>query len=219
VLFSNAEVSKFVRENFIAAWESVRPVPTVEIDFGSGKKLKRTVNGNIATQICTPEGRVIDIVPGMMTAEAYLGSLRDALVLYRIASEGDFESVLHEYHEANATGRARFVEVPDVAKAAIERPMKVLLRLEETAAEIPDASKRMIETPIRRLSVEEEALRADTELNLKERKPRIHAKLAEKPVTPEEITKWLYREILHCDLDDPYLGLAVEAFRGGAYGD
>ena len=47
-------------------------MPTVEIDFGNGRKLKRTVNGNIATYVCSPDGRVLDIIPGLNSPEAYL---------------------------------------------------------------------------------------------------------------------------------------------------
>ena len=42
--------------------------------------------------------------------------------------------------------------------------------------------------------------------------------LARGVVRPADITKRLYREVLHVDLDDPYLGLAGGPFDGGAYG-
>ena len=29
---------------------------------------------------------------------------------------------------------------------------------------------------------------------------------------PDKLTKWLYREVLHADLDDPYLGLGKALF-------
>jgi hypothetical protein len=33
------------------------------------------------------------------------------------------------------------------------------------------------------------------------------------PVTPDAISKWLYREVLGTDLDDPYLGLKDVLFK------
>jgi hypothetical protein len=82
----------------------------------------------------------------------------------------------------------------------------------------PDAAKFEVESTVKSLSAEEAAiLAADTELNRKERKPVIHQILSEKVVHPSEITKRVYKEALHCDLDDPYLGLVSGAFNGGAY--
>src|SRR5207253_6991786 len=51
-------------------------------------------------------------------------------------------------------------------------------------------------------------LAADTWLNETERRRQIHQRLADAgPVRPEQIKIWLYREVLHADLEDPYLGL------------
>ena len=46
VLYSNADVSSYLRESYVLHWQSVRPVPTVTIDFGDGRKLERTLTGN-----------------------------------------------------------------------------------------------------------------------------------------------------------------------------
>ncbi|MCG8585316.1 MAG: hypothetical protein MI757_11445, partial [Pirellulales bacterium] len=46
----------------------------------------------------------------------------------------------------------------------------------------------------------------DTKLNESTRRRQIHKYLAEKGlVAPSDMTKWLYREVLDADLDDPYL--------------
>ena len=194
MLFSDPRVSRFIRENFVAAWESVRPVPTVEIDFGNGKKLKRTVNGNIATYLCDPTGRVLDVIPGLNTPEAYLQDLQSALRLYR-SSLANFDETVRNHHRTGQLRiRAAKLDRADVGKMIVERPVKKAL-----------------------LSPEAEALAADTEFNRTERKPVIHRILAEKIVRPAEITRRIYKEALHCDLDDPYLGLVSAAFNGGAY--
>jgi hypothetical protein len=228
VLFSDPRVSSYIRTNFVAAWEAVRPVPIVEIDFGNGRKLKRTVNGNIATYICTPSGRVVDVIPGLNTPEAYLESLRYAVNLYQ-ASLASFEKTVIEYHTANLTTPTIYEWVRnDFAKSMVERLMRMSLDKRQELAdkkgmglrivERTDRAKKEIEQPVRKLTAEElELLAADTEINRKERKPVIHRILSEKVVGPAEITKRIYKEALHCDLDDPYLGLVSSAFNGGAY--
>ena len=228
--FSNADVAKFMRENFICAWESVRPVPLVEIDFGNGQKLKRTVNGNVATYICAPDGRVVDIIPGLNSPEAYLKELRWALNLYRAASARGtrFEEVVLDYHKSNLAQTTRIMSA-GIAKTGIERFFKVAIGADDeppvdfrrysVPTKLRDFGKHVVELPVKRpLSDEETALlAADTALNRKERKPLVHKLLAEKVVKPGEITKRLYKDVLHCDLDDPYLGLVSAAFNGGAY--
>jgi hypothetical protein len=59
-----------------------------------------------------------------------------------------------------------------------------------------------------------QALINDTIVNERLRKENIHAKLrtAGGAARPETITKWLYKEILDSDLDDPYLGLGKQLF-------
>lgn len=48
----------------------------------------------------------------------------------------------------------------------------------------------------------------DVNLNENERRPMIHTYLGSRVRTrPEDMKKWLYREVLHADLDDPMLGL------------
>jgi hypothetical protein len=232
VLFSNPEVAAFVRSNFIAAWESVRPVPIVEIDFGNGRKIKRTVNGNIATYICDPTGRVLDVIPGLNTPEAYLQDLRYALNLYR-ASMAAFDKTVIEYHQENVKTPTVYEYVRnDMAKSFNERLLRMSLdkraemaerkglgtRIVAAPYDRADVGKMAVEAPVKRLTKEEAAvLAADTELNRKERKPVIHRILSEKIVTPADITKRIYKDALHCDLDDPYLGLISSAFNGGAY--
>jgi len=231
VLFSNPEVAAFVRANFVAAWENVRAVPTVEIDFGNGKKIKRTVNGNIATTICDPTGRVVDVIPGLNTPEAYLQDLRYALNLYR-ASMASFDKTVLDYHKENLTTPTVYEYVRnDMAKSFNERLLRMsldkrteMMEKKGVGARIirrdvrADAGKMVVESPVKKLTLEEELiLAADTELNRRERKPVIHKILSEKIVKAGDITKRIYKDALHCDLDDPYLGLISSAFNGGAY--
>ena len=53
-------------------WQSVRPVPTVTIDFGDGRKLERTLTGNSIHYILDSQGRPIDALPGLYGPQAFL---------------------------------------------------------------------------------------------------------------------------------------------------
>src|SRR5260370_25733465 len=72
VLLSDPDVIRFVNENFIPCWQMVRPVPQITIEFGDGRKLKRTLGGNTVIEICLPDGRVVDAFPGLYTPEDFL---------------------------------------------------------------------------------------------------------------------------------------------------
>jgi len=77
VLYSNAEVSKLLREKFILYWESERPAPRVTIDFGDGRKLERTLTGNSIHYVLDSNGRIIDALPGLYGPAAFMRSLNE----------------------------------------------------------------------------------------------------------------------------------------------
>ena len=78
VLYSNTEVSAVLRDRFVLHWQSVRPVPTVTIDFGDGRKLERTLTGNSIHYILDSQGRPIDALPGLYGPQAFLRGLTNA---------------------------------------------------------------------------------------------------------------------------------------------
>jgi len=75
ILYSNASISKKLREDFVLHWKSVRPVPHVTIDFGDGRKLERTLTGNSIHYILDVEGRPIEALPGLYGPNAFLRAL------------------------------------------------------------------------------------------------------------------------------------------------
>jgi hypothetical protein len=77
-LYANAEVAQFLRDHFVLHWKSVRPVPRVTIDFGDGRKLERTITGNSIHYVLSPEGEVVDALPGLYGAKAFLRGLHRA---------------------------------------------------------------------------------------------------------------------------------------------
>lgn len=108
-LYSNAEVSKYLRENFVLHWKSVRPVPTVTIDFGDGRKLVRTVTGNSIHYLLDSDGRVVDALPGLYGPKSFQRWLTDtrsfAETLAGLSAKNQ-EVLLIDYHR----NRARAVQ-------------------------------------------------------------------------------------------------------------
>jgi hypothetical protein len=78
VLYSNAEVSKFLRENYVLHWKSVRPAPKVTIDFGDGRKIERTLTGNSIHYLLDDSGAVIDALPGLYSPQGFLKYITQA---------------------------------------------------------------------------------------------------------------------------------------------
>ena len=78
VLYPNAEVSQYLRDNYILHWRSVRPAPRITIDFGDGRKIERTVTGNSIHYILGRDGDVIDALPGLYSPRAFLKYLKQA---------------------------------------------------------------------------------------------------------------------------------------------
>ncbi len=70
-LYSNKEISDYLRDNYILHWQSVRPVPRVTVDFGGGRKLERTVTGNSAHYVLDSAGRPLEALPGLYTPKSF----------------------------------------------------------------------------------------------------------------------------------------------------
>lgn len=78
VLYSNAEVSAYLREHYVLHWQSVRPVPKVTIDYGDGRKLERTLTGNSIHYVLDSKGTPIEALPGLYGPQAFRRALHDA---------------------------------------------------------------------------------------------------------------------------------------------
>ncbi len=103
VLYSNAEVSAYLRERYVLHWESVRPVPKVTIDYGDGRKLERTLTGNSIHYILDSQGRPVDALPGLYGPRAFLGKLGIAEELLKGfvgRTEVQKDEMLKVYHAA-----------------------------------------------------------------------------------------------------------------------
>ncbi|HEY0458178.1 MAG TPA: hypothetical protein VGC97_03435 [Pyrinomonadaceae bacterium] len=84
LLYSNAEVSKYLRENYVLHWKSVRPAPRVTIDFGDGRKIERTLTGNSIHYILDENGAIIDAIPGLYSPPAFLKYLQSGVEINKV---------------------------------------------------------------------------------------------------------------------------------------
>jgi len=64
-LYSDESVASLLRDDFILYWHSVRPVPRITIEFGDGRKIQQTITGNSAHYLLSPDGAVLDALPGL----------------------------------------------------------------------------------------------------------------------------------------------------------
>ena len=108
LLYSNAEISKYLRENYVLHWKSVRPAPRVTIDFGDGRRIERTITGNSIHYVLDENGRVVDALPGLNSPQKFLSFLADASNYARWVAGAKIpmtQDVLDEYLTRNRTTR------------------------------------------------------------------------------------------------------------------
>jgi hypothetical protein len=226
VLFSHDRVADFINQSFEPAWESVRPVPIVRIDFGDGNVLTRTLHGNVLTAVCTPDGLMVDALPGIYTESVYLDRLN---LLSAVAKNAQAQPVarrdvlVRAYHRGQAQalkenakpGQGADRQRQAITKRVIERPIELALLPMQTPS-IPPARTPSPTKP--KLTAAEDvarwkALEEDTKLNERTRRLQIHELLAGAGlVPPKQVTRPIYKDVLHADLDDPYLGLGEVLF-------
>ena len=233
MLFSREEVAAFIARKFEPAWESVRPVPILRIDFGNGHVSTRTLHGNVASYVCMADGEVMDILPGIYTPSGYTTALEQprALAVSLTRSEpAPRQARLRDYHRQRAS-RLRALQQVANAQAPGGQPGRVgngpinrdrgkdvIERRVERVVVIPGLVNGVNAAPgpMPRTAAELAnwaPLAADTVRNETQQRLLIHDRFASAdPVRPEQIKRWLYREVLHADLDDPYLGLGGDFF-------
>lgn len=249
MLFSSDTVAKAMNEQFEPVWVSVRDVPVVTIDFGGGRKITRTLNGNVATYALHPDGTVLDILPGIYQPEEYVKQLQQMHWLYKYVNFFDrskpketLTTKLAAYHTQQAElladgkepGRFEFNMAAAVSKARIENPVKFVIA-GQPAAKAENKGDTPAQIAVQQYgktdakpaeSKAAETLRGwkemaeDTKLNETAHRKAIHGHLAKAGgVQPKDVTKWLYKEVLHADLDDPYLGLGEVLNRNYPFAD
>jgi hypothetical protein len=128
VLYANKTVADVLRERFILHWKSVRPAPRVTIDYGDGRKLERTLTGNSIHYILSPDGNVIDALPGLYGPQAFLNGLSNAeTVNKQIAGQNEINrtQIISRYHRSRVDAIGRQWAL-DVGKIGGKVPESVL---------------------------------------------------------------------------------------------
>jgi hypothetical protein len=158
------------------------------------------------------------MLPGIYTGSAYLRQLGRLLInaeLIQSSPAGEREGWFIYYHRT-APVFERFFSASskdgwDGRKISIEGPVKRALQPSKNvraAPAKPQAGPPTAEDVSRWTSLEE-----DTRLNEGPRRRQIHELLATTGlVRPEKVTRPIYKDVLHADLDDPYLGLGEALF-------
>jgi hypothetical protein len=105
-LYSNKQVSDYLRDHFVLHWKSVRPVPRITIDMGDGRKIERTITGNSIHYVLDERGEVVDALPGLYGPRAFLAGLQEAERVATRVMKLDAESranVLGTFHATQSS--------------------------------------------------------------------------------------------------------------------
>jgi hypothetical protein len=105
VLYSNPEIARYLNDNFILHWKSVRPAPRVTIDYGDGRRVERTITGNSIHYILNADGRIIDALPGLYSPANFLSQLKQSAEVIKelqVAGRGPDKQyeILRNYYDA-----------------------------------------------------------------------------------------------------------------------
>ncbi|MCA9607876.1 MAG: hypothetical protein KC619_19840, partial [Myxococcales bacterium] len=79
VLYSDPEVARTLREQFVLHWSSERPAPRIEIDMGDGRRMVRTITGNSAHYVLDADGRPLDVIVGLYAPDHFREALAESL--------------------------------------------------------------------------------------------------------------------------------------------
>ncbi|NOT46635.1 MAG: hypothetical protein HOP17_02645 [Acidobacteria bacterium] len=126
LLYSNAEISKYLRDNYILHWKSVRPAPRITIDFGDGRKIERTVTGNSIHYILDDQGSLIEALPGLYSPKAFMIYLKQAKLVndaIDIRTDREKETALLRYRKLSFDRiKAKRDEAVSLANVALTEP-------------------------------------------------------------------------------------------------
>ena len=155
-LYPNAQINVLLRDRFILHWESVRPVPLVTIDFGDGRKLVRTITGNSIHYVLTPEGEIIDALPGLYAADTFAKELTTVADVWK-KGEASLDSaqaarqkrLLMAWASDLAATKGQAVAIPDLKAEALEKETddvrwQAMANLHARETALDDASRKVV---------------------------------------------------------------------------
>jgi hypothetical protein len=150
-LYSDESIASLMRDDFVLYWHSVRPVPKITIEFGDGRKIQQTITGNSAHYLLSPDGRVLDALPGLYSPAEFRAQLVKWTELNRrVAGRRDADAVLRQYHEQQlAEAKARWLAVSrETGIRAVSSSRKSASPITAEAATAITASKAMVDRPV-----------------------------------------------------------------------
>ena len=140
ILYPNAEISKYLRDNYILHWQSVRPAPRITIDFGDGRKIERTITGNSIHYILDKDGEIIDAIPGLYSPVAFMKYLTQAVEMNKALSglpnekhalammkyrKAAFDQIIQKRNKTIETSGVKMTETRSGTLAILAAPMAV----------------------------------------------------------------------------------------------
>ncbi len=233
-LFKDPEFRAFVEKEAIPAWEMVRPVPRVTIDFGDGKKVVRTVRGNAVMYLVNADGKVFDAFPGIYTKDDFLPAARESIARLAKANEADvvayhaqlardisntrttLSKTFSEAPTLNLMGARPFVPASITPITPSMAPERV--RFLTNAARLTDMSltPAPVETVVAQLArgvapagIPQTILKSDSQTNMQRTRPVVHLYFASEKTlpTPAEARDAVLSTILKIPYKDPTMGL------------
>lgn len=241
-LYPDARVTRLLEDRFVLHWQSVRPVPVVTIDFGDGRRLRRTLTGNSVHLVLDERGRPVDALPGLFDAPSFTKLAGAAADLAAATAHSDGTqrlTRLSEWHQARRAAilRAWSAELgvaPDAdlleaatsdhhwaamaaprAADALPSDRGEILRRFPTAHEAGALAmtKRTAEQPmLDKLQPLARTLAEDSLRNQYRLHRRVHEHFATPVGDADSLCDWIYTELFLMPADDPWLGLRPDAF-------
>lgn len=213
ILYPDPGIAKLLREKYVLHWESVRPVPVITIDFGDGRSFKRTITGNSIHYVLSPDGTIIDALPGLIAPRIFERELAElAGIANDPAAIRD-----HQLRKVQKLGEAQFTDEELSLPAATLQPIELQMpkpdpaRIDARRAALRAVSKSRIEMPMLRMAVNPlPGLAQDTRLNMTQLRPTILQWVSQgQLVDLTTLNDRIYRELFLTPLDDPWMGLDV----------
>ena len=196
LLYPNPQINELLRDQFVLHWQSVRPVPIVTIDFGDGRRIRKTLTGNSVHLVLDPDGRPVDALPGLFSPGVFLALLTRA----------------HGYALADRS------KLPELHRQALAQPLPPSAYRPPAPPSEPRAvrasmiapTKHMVEMPVLRVVSPLSDIEGDTRTNLALH-ARIHQAFASGAQwsSVDAMVERIYEDLFQMPLDDPALGLDV----------
>lgn len=188
ILYPHRQINEVLREQFILHWQSVRPVPIVTIDFGDGRRIRKTLTGNSVHVILDPDGRPVDALPGLFSPEVFLALLVRS----------------HGYALADRS------KLPELHRQALAQPVPPAAESRAMRASMIAPTKHMVELPMLRAVAPLADVEGDTRTNL-----ALHARVHQAFASGAEwsnvdaMVARIYEDLFAMPLGDPALGLDI----------